>query len=151
MSHEGIRFVSEEVARKATAQQEQELSRDAIDPQHVRVNKTEGTGVEIAWKDGHASQWTFPWLRDACPCATCVEEREATGREPGEPKPQPKTALPMFKPALRPNKVQAVGRYAISFDWNDGHTSGIYSWHYLRSICRCEACTNRPVTPAAKS
>jgi DUF971 family protein len=151
MSHEGIRFVSEDVARRATAQQERELSHDAIHPEHVRVNKTEGTGVEITWKDGHTSQWTFAWLRDACPCATCVEEREATGREPGQPKPQPKTALPMFKPALRPNKVQPVGRYAISFDWNDGHTSGIYSWHYLRSICQCEACTNHPVTSAAKS
>ena len=139
MSHEGIRIVPEDVARKAAGPL-QEFQRDAIDPRHVRVNRTEGTGVEIAWKDGHISQWTFPWLRAACPCATCVEEREAAGREPGQPKPEPKTALPMFKPAVRPNNVHAVGRYAISFDWNDGHTSGIYSWHYLRSVCNCEAC-----------
>ncbi len=141
MSHEGIRFVTEDAARKAIAQNERELSHDAIHPNHVRVDKTGGTGVEIDWKDGHTSRWTFPWLRDACPCATCVEEREATGRAPGQPKPQPKTTLPMFKAPVRPNKVQPVGRYAISFDWNDGHTSGIYSWHYLRSICQCEACT----------
>lgn len=139
MSHEGIRFVTEDVARKASGEQ-RELSRVATEPLHVRVNKTEGTGVEIDWKDGHSSKWTFPWLRDACPCATCVEEREAAGREPGQPKPQPKNALPLFKPALRPRNVHPVGRYAISFDWNDSHTSGIYSWHYLRSICQCEAC-----------
>ncbi len=144
MSHEGIRFVSKEAARRADAAQQ--LSHDAIQPEHIRVNQTEGTGVEIDWKDGHTSHWTFAWLRDACPCATCVEEREATGREPGEPKPQPKTALPMFKAAVRPKNVQPVGRYAISFDWNDGHTSGIYSWHYLRSICQCADCAPKPVS-----
>src|SRR5487761_1389049 len=111
MSHEGIRFVTEDVARKASGEQ-RELSRVATEPLHVRVNKTEGTGVEIDWKDGHSSKWTFPWLRDACPCATCVEEREAAGREPGQPKPQPKNALPLFKPALRPRNVHPVGRYA---------------------------------------
>ena len=150
MSHEGIRVVSEDVARKATAL-ERELPQDAIDPQHVRVNKTAGTGLEIDWKDGHTSHWTFQWLRDACPCATCVEEREATGREPGAPKPQPPTALPMFKAPVRPKEVRAVGRYAISFDWNDGHTSGIYSWHYLRSMCQCAACVNPAATHPAKS
>lgn len=148
MSHEGIRFVSEDAARKADAAQE--LSHAAIHPEHVRVNQTEGTGVEIDWKDGHTSHWTFAFLRDACPCATCIEEREATGREPGQPKPQPKTALPMFKAAVRPKKARAVGRYAISFDWNDGHTSGIFSWHYLRSICQCEACKSATAA-AAKS
>jgi len=140
MSHEGIRIVPEDAARKAEASQARELSHNAIQPQHIRVNQTEGTGIEIDWKDGHASRWSFAWLRDACPCATCVEERESTGRKPGEPKPKPKTALPIFKPPLRPEKVQPVGRYAISFQWNDGHTSGIYSWHYLRSVCQCDAC-----------
>ena len=148
MSHEGIRIVPEDVARRA-AGQELELSREAIDPEHVRVNQTEGTGVEIVWKDGHTSQWTFAWLRAACPCAMCIEEREADGREPGQQKPEPKTALPMFKPAVRPKKAQAVGRYAISFDWNDGHSSGIYSWHYLRSVCNCDTCRHRPNREAA--
>jgi DUF971 family protein len=139
MSHEGIRILPEDVARKAS-DAEQQFSRDAIDPQHVRVNQTDGTGVEILWKDGHASHWTFAWLRAACPCATCVEERQADGRAPGERVPQPTTQFPIFRPAVRPNKVNAVGRYAISFDWNDGHTSGIYSWHYLRSVCDCDSC-----------
>ncbi len=139
MSHEGIRVVSNDAAIKA-AGPEKVFSREAIDPQHVRVNQTEGTGVEILWKDGHTSHWTFAWLRAACPCASCVEQREAEDRAPGEQKPDPKTPFPMFKAAVRPNKVNPVGRYAISFDWNDGHTSGIYSWHYLRSVCNCDVC-----------
>jgi DUF971 family protein len=148
MSHEGIRFVSEETARQAAAM-ERELPRPAITPEKVRVNKTEGTGMEIDWQDGHRSRWTFAWLRAACPCATCIEEREASGREPGQPKPQPVTPLPMFQAPVRPKDARAVGRYAIGFDWNDGHTSGIYSWRYLRSTCRCETCKAAIATTSA--
>lgn len=139
MSHEGIRFVSpEEAARKEGTVRE--LPAAAIQPVSVRVDKTGGTGVAIDWKDGHKSHWTFAWLRDACPCATCVESREATGRRPGQAVPQPPAAFPMFKPAVRPKEVAPVGRYALRFDWNDGHTSGIYSWHFLRSVCDCAEC-----------
>lgn len=138
MSHEGIRFVSEDEARNASRQQE--LSREAVEPAKVRVHKTEGTGMEIDWKDGHHSSWSFFWLRHGCPCATCHEEREATGRAPGLPKPQPATILPMYQAPPQPEVVTPVGHYAISFHWNDGHQSGIYSWDYLRRNCQCEAC-----------
>jgi DUF971 family protein len=140
MSHEGIRFMSEEQARKEAAAS-RELSPQAITPAKVRVHKTEGTGVEIEWKDGHRSQWSFKWLRWACPCATCVEERKVEGRKPGEAKPEPKQLLPMYTPHARPTEVTPVGRYAIRFAWEDGHTSGIYSWDYLRRQCQCENCT----------
>lgn len=139
MSHEGIRIVPKSTARRATAD-ERALPQAAIQPRHVGVNQTEGTGVEIIWQDGHISQWSFRWLRDACPCATCIEERQAVGRAPGDPPPQPKAALPLYKPTPRPQKIEPVGRYAIRFEWNDGHTSGIYSWHWLRSHCTCQDC-----------
>lgn len=151
MSHEGISIVSEDRARKSEIGDDIEFPREAIDPKHVQINKTAGTGVDIEWKDGHASHWSFQWLRDACPCATCVEERESSGREVGQTKPEPKTALPMFKPPVRPSNAHAVGRYAISFDWNDGHTSGIYSWHYLRSVCQCAECLKSAPTPDPKA
>jgi DUF971 family protein len=131
MSHEGIRLVTAEQARKEEEQQ-RELPREAVTPAKVRVHKTEGTGLEIEWKDGHKSAWTFAWLRNACPCATCHEEREKSGRPPGKPKPQPAALLPMYQAPPRPDVVTPVGRYAISFEWNDGHKSGIYSWDYLR-------------------
>jgi len=140
MSHEGIRFVSEEEARRARVG-ERELSLDAKTPAKVRVHKTEGTGLEIDWKDGHQSQWNFRWLRDACPCATCHEEREKSGRRAGEAKPHPQTLLPMYQAPPRPDSVTPVGRYALSFHWNDGHASGIYSWDYLRRHCGCAECS----------
>ena len=30
--------------------------------------------------------------------------------------------------------AQIVGNYAIRFTFSDGHTAGIYSWEYLRSL-----------------
>jgi len=110
------------------------------DPQSVKVNLTAGTGVDIAWKDGHCSHYSFSFLRDACPCALCDDERTKSNRLPGEAvKPAPGT-LPMFKPAIKPLSAEGVGKYAIKFNWNDGHDLGIYSWEFLRKICPCEEC-----------
>ncbi len=139
MSHEGIRFVNEAEARRAR-HSEEVLPREATEPARVQVHKTDGTGMEITWRDEHRSAWSFPWLRDACPCATCNEEREREHRAAGIPKPQPANLLPMYKAPARPDTVTPVGRYAISFHWNDGHSSGIYSWDYLRRHCQCDQC-----------
>ena len=137
MSHEGIRLVSAEEAQRAPAR---ELPCEAVTPVKVRVQQSTGAGLHIEWKDGHHSQWPFTWLRDACPCATCHEEREAQGRQPGQPKARPTTLLPMYQAPARPTSSSPVGNYAISFQWNDGHGSGIYSWEYLRRNCGCEKC-----------
>src|SRR5882757_8827910 len=93
MSHEGIRIVDERESRRIAPHK---LPREAVDPVKVRVHKSEGTGMEIDWRDGHQSAWTFRWLRDACPCATCHEAREAAGLEPGERKSAAASLLPMY-------------------------------------------------------
>jgi len=140
LSHEGIRIVSEDQAKREMAG-EKRLPNEAVTPLKVRVLKTEGTGVEIDWKDGHKSVWNFAWLRWACPCATCNEERQHTGRAIGVPKPKPGGLLVMYEAPPRPVEVAPVGKYAIKFKWNDGHESGIYSWEYLRRVCQCAECT----------
>ena len=139
MSHEGIRIASkEEQARDNQANVR--LPRIAITPEKVRVLMTEGKGLEIDWADGHKSAWGFAWLRDACPCATCVDERSQQGRKTGQPKPAPAVLLPMYAPPPKPASAHAVGRYAIQFNWQDGHSSGIYSWDFLRRHCQCDVC-----------
>ena len=112
----------------------------APDPKSVKVNLTTGSGVDIEWKDGHRSHYPFPFLRDACPCALCDDERGKSGRKPGEPPGLAPGALPMFKEAARPLTADAVGKYAIKFHWNDGHELGIYSWQFLRDVCPCDEC-----------
>jgi DUF971 family protein len=142
MSHEGIRIVSAERARLEDLEHAQ-MPANAVTPKKVRVKKTEGTGVEIDWKDGHQSVWSFEWLRNACPCATCHEDREKTSRLPGEAKAKEQTLLKMYEAPVRPLEVTPVGKYALKFKWNDGHESGIYSWEYLRRVCRCDGCMTK--------
>ena len=110
------------------------------DPKSVVIHLTTGTGMEIEWKDGHRSVYTFAFLRDACPCALCEEERTKSGRKAGEAAKLAPGALPMFKPAMKALSAEAVGKYALKFSWNDKHDLGIYSWFYLREVCPCGEC-----------
>jgi DUF971 family protein len=139
MSHEGIRFVSKEEQTREGLE-DRPLSKVAVTPDKVRVKITEGTGLEIDWQDGHRSAWGFAWLRDACPCATCIDERKAQGRNAGQPKAKAANLLPMYTPPAKPASAHGVGRYALQFNWQDGHSGGIYSWDYLRRHCQCAEC-----------
>jgi len=112
----------------------------ATDPKSVKVNLTSGAGMDIEWNDGHASHYSFVFLRDACPCAMCEEERGKTGRHPGDPAATPAGQLVIFKPTAKPLSAEGVGKYAIKFSWNDNHDLGIYSWKFLREVCPCGEC-----------
>jgi DUF971 family protein len=110
------------------------------DPKSVEVNVTKGTGVDIEWRDGHRSSFSFQFLRDACPCAMCDDERNRDGRELGQPPQTAPGALPMYREPARPVETEPVGKYALRFTWNDGHQHGIYSWQFLRDLCPCAGC-----------
>ena len=140
MSHEGIRFATKEEQERENAENKP-LARIAMTPEKVRVLLSEGKGLEIDWADSHKSSWTFAWLREACPCATCIDQRKQEGRKAGQPKPKPAAVLPMYTPPAKPKSAQPVGRYALQFNWQDGHSGGIYSWEYLRRACQCGECT----------
>jgi DUF971 family protein len=45
------------------------------------------------------------------------------------------------RPDVAAAAARIVGNYALHFDWSDGHTTGIYSFDYLRRICPCPACS----------
>ena len=109
-------------------------------PASVKIHVTSGTGVDITWADSHSSHYDFPFLRDHCPCATCNDEREKK-REFAIAGPASAAALPMFKPKVGARAATAVGNYAIQITFTDGHSTGIYSYDYLRNICPCPACS----------
>jgi DUF971 family protein len=44
--------------------------------------------------------------------------------------------------ALRIVTAALVGGYGLSVDWNDTHTTGIYSWETLRAWCGCPVCAS---------
>jgi DUF971 family protein len=52
-------------------------------------------------------------------------------------------------PATRLSNVVAVGSYALSIIWEDGHDYGIFNWHYLRALCPCDECRRKSVTEHA--
>ena len=95
----------------------------------VSLRRLPDGGVEIGWSDGRLCAYPPRLLRDACPCATCREERAA-------PKPKPllqvlsaEETRPMVVTGMRP-----VGQYAYAIDFSDGHSSGIYTLAYLREL-----------------
>lgn len=86
--------------------------------------------LRIDWSDGHSREYTVRELRDACPCATCREQK----KQP----PPPAGALPVLSAAeARPLKLQGmkpVGNYAYSIAFSDGHNTGIYTFERLREL-----------------
>lgn len=97
----------------------------------------------IKWVDGHQAVFPLRYLRERCPCAGCGTKRQA---EPPEP-PKFGMKLPVLpvlvQGATGPYdlvELGAIGRYAVSFTYGDGHSTGIYSFEYLRQICPCDAC-----------
>ena len=45
-----------------------------------------------------------------------------------------------MRPDVTPRTITSVGNYAITIIWNDGHSTGIYSFEHFRRICPCEEC-----------
>ena len=80
--------------------------------------------LRIRWKDGAASEFVPREVRLLCPCAGCVDEMTGV-----------RTLRPdMVDDAVYPTAIHYVGRYALQFVWSDGHSTGIYTFEYLRDI-----------------
>lgn len=103
------------------------------EPEHIAVSKSKG--IKIDWRDGHRSEYGLQYLRDHCPCASCTD---AHGTGAAKPAASP---FELYKPALKLDAAEPVGRYAIRLVWNDGHSSGIYSYEHFRRICPCGECS----------
>lgn len=90
----------------------------------VRIEQAGPRHLEIAWADGKVFRYDVADLRRACRCAICVEEW--TGKKLLDP-----ASIPSD---IRPLTIRPVGRYALHFEWSDGHTSGIYTFEHLRAL-----------------
>ena len=111
----------------------------SITPTGITANR-QSREMTITWSDGHTSVYPFSLLRAACPCASCRGGHEYMSPEPDEE--VFSTQLP-DSPQTRISQVEAVGSYAITIAWEDGHHFGIYNWHYLRKLCPCPQCRPR--------
>ena len=80
--------------------------------------------LSLLWQDGHRDDLDVRDLRLACRCALCVEEM--SGRKLLDPQ--------TVRADVSPRQITSIGHYAIQFDWNDGHNSGIYAFNDLREL-----------------
>ncbi len=86
-----------------------------------------GAELAIAWNDGTESYIPLEALRKACPCAACCGEPDALGN--------------VMRPDLHHTPASfelrgwhLVGGYALQPAWGDGHSTGLYSFPYLRKL-----------------
>jgi DUF971 family protein len=96
-------------------------------PEPVEIrHEQKARRVVVLWEDGHESVFPIDYLRSWCPCASC----------------QGHAAEAKYLDLEGQELVQlgGVGNYAVSFTWQDGHNTGIYSFRLLRELCPCEAC-----------
>ena len=96
----------------------------------AEIRKKGGERIVIRWADGHESVYPARTLRGLCPCAQCVSE--TTGER--------LTFEQHVRSDVAIEAARTVGNYALHFEWSDGHTTGIYSFDYLRRICPCSSC-----------
>ncbi|MGH7824152.1 MAG: gamma-butyrobetaine hydroxylase-like domain-containing protein [Candidatus Binatia bacterium] len=94
-------------------------------PTEINHIKVRGV-IRITWDDGHVGEYAEAYLRGWCPCAMCQ------GHGPGQ------KFISVENAKLQ--DIHAVGNYAVEFHWQDGHSTGIYAYDYLRSLCPCPAC-----------
>ena len=97
------------------------------------LKRTENGSLQISWSGGQTRAYTVKELRDACPCATCREKRNATSSEPAPLFTilKPEEARPLTIGGMEP-----VGNYAYSIAFSDGHDTGIFTLELLRELGR---------------
>lgn len=86
-------------------------------------------GLSVRWADGTVSYYPIAYLRRMSPSAEMRQLREEMASNPLTVLPATKSSGPLLA-----TQAELVGNYALRIHFSDGHSSGIYSWAYLRSI-----------------
>ena len=95
----------------------------------IGLRRRDPRTLSVLWEDGHRDDFDVRDLRLACPCAACIEE--TSGRALLNPE--------SVRPDVSPREISSVGHYAIRFSWNDGHSTGLYSFEHLRALGELDA------------
>ncbi|MCH7703141.1 MAG: DUF971 domain-containing protein [Planctomycetes bacterium] len=103
-------------------------SSEPVVPSDLKVKLAEQR-LHVTWADGSQCVYDLAVLRRHCPCATCRIEREQRSDSPGS-----LTILKADPRNLRTTGAKLVGRYAIQFEWSDGHNTGIFDFRFLRTL-----------------
>ena len=115
---ESVQTLTENVHRAVGKNriQKTELPQVSAEPGHIVVQ----------WPDGNVDKLPNKEVRGACQCALCVEE--FTGEQLLD------TAT--IASDIEATSIDPLGNYAVGIAWNDGHSSGIFSWERLKEIAQ---------------
>ncbi|MCG3204743.1 MAG: hypothetical protein KCHDKBKB_01459 [Elusimicrobia bacterium] len=78
----------------------------------------------MTWPAMEEKVFSARFLRQECPCAAC--RHELTGER-------------LLDPSSVPNDLvivssEIIGQYALGFQFSDGHSTGIYTFEYLKNL-----------------
>ena len=101
-------------------------------PTNIRALQAEQI-LELTWDPAQIDRLDYRHLRGECPCASCVDEWTHVRRiDPSQ-----------IREDIRLEGMEPVGSYAVRLSWNDGHSSGLYTWESLQKIAHP---TDKPST-----
>jgi len=91
-----------------------------------------GDELAISWNDATESFFNLEMLRRACPCAACGGEPDVLGNIS-------RPNVSYSEKSFQLVGFELVGGYAVQPRWADGHSTGIYSFTYLRRLAQASA------------
>ena len=86
-----------------------------------------GPEIAMKWNDGEESYLPLEKLRRACPCASCGGEPDVMGRVL-------RPTVTYTPASFQMKSFQVIGGYAFQPVWQDGHSSGLYTFDLLREL-----------------
>lgn len=86
-----------------------------------------GEELALGFDDGTECYLALTLLRRACPCAACQGEPDALGRVV-RPVPQ------VGEQGFQLKRIEPIGGYALQLYWGDGHSTGLYTYDYLKRL-----------------
>ena len=95
-----------------------------IEPKNIQLI---GNELAMQWNDGTESYFRLEMPRRACPCAACGGEPDVLGNIA---RPEVSYVGASFELA----GWELIGGYAVQPRWGDGHSTGLYSFQYLRRL-----------------
>lgn len=84
--------------------------------------------LAIKWDDGSESFISLELMRRHCPCASCHGETDILGNVYKGPDRQ------LSPNAFKLVRLNNVGGYALNPVWGDSHSTGIFSFEYLKRL-----------------
>lgn len=97
------------------------MSENSISPTEVRLNSSKNS-LALVWENEGISYLSAATLRLNSPSAEVKGHFGQGG------------SVPEIKPDLTITNLEPVGAYALKITFSDGHSTGLYTWDYLKGL-----------------